>query len=64
LGSDPSPTGIGEFIRSGIKGIHDADGYGEVSETIRIMQQAIKAEEVKVRVYAMIGSLTNSRAHL
>jgi predicted amidohydrolase YtcJ len=51
-----------EFIKSGITSIHDAGGYGEGSETIRMMQQAIKAEEVKVRVYAMIGSLTNSHA--
>jgi predicted amidohydrolase YtcJ len=51
-----------EFIRSGITSIHDAGGYGEGPETIRMMQQAIKAEEVKVRVYAMIGSLTNSHA--
>ena len=49
-----------EFIKAGITSIHDAGGYGEGAETIRIMQQAIKAKEVKVRVYAMIGSLTNS----
>lgn len=49
-----------EFIKAGITSIHDAGGYGEGSETIRIMQQAVNAEEVKVRVYAMVGSLTNS----
>ncbi|MBS8263951.1 amidohydrolase [Mesobacillus boroniphilus] len=49
-----------EFIKAGITSIHDAGGYGEGSETIRIMQQAVKAQEVKVRIYAMVGSLTNS----
>lgn len=49
-----------EFIKAGITSIHDAGAYGDGAETIRIMQQAIKADEVKVRVYAMIGSLTNS----
>jgi predicted amidohydrolase YtcJ len=49
-----------EFIKAGITSIHDAGGYGDGAEIIRIMQQAIKAEEVKTRVYAMVGSLTNS----
>lgn len=49
-----------EFIKAGITSIHDAGAYGDGAESIRIMQQAIKANEVKVRVYAMIGSLTNS----
>lgn len=49
-----------EFIKKGITSIHDAGAYGEGSETIRIMQQAINANEIKVRVYAIIGSLTNS----
>lgn len=49
-----------EFIKAGITSIHDAGGYGDGAETIRIMQQAINDGEVKVRVYAMIGSLTNS----
>ncbi|WP_044390778.1 amidohydrolase [Mesobacillus subterraneus] len=49
-----------EFIKAGITSIHDAGGYGDGAEIIRIMQQAINGGEVKVRVYAMIGSLTNS----
>jgi predicted amidohydrolase YtcJ len=49
-----------EFIKAGITSIHDAGAYGDGADSIRIMQQAIKAEEVKVRVYAMVGSLTNS----
>jgi len=49
-----------EFIKAGITSIHEAGGYGDGAEIIRIMQQAINGGEVKVRVYAMIGSLTNS----
>ncbi len=49
-----------EFIKAGITSIHDAGGYGDGAEIIRIMQQAINGGEIKVRVYAMIGSLTNS----
>lgn len=48
------------FIQAGITSVHDAGAYGEGSETIRIMQQAVKASDIKVRVYAIIGSLTNS----
>ncbi|MBT2663282.1 amidohydrolase [Bacillus sp. ISL-45] len=49
-----------EFIKAGITSIHDAGGYGDGAEIIRIMQQAINGGEVKIRIYAMIGSLTNS----
>lgn len=49
-----------EFIRAGVTSIHDAGAYGNGAEAIRIMQQAIKANEIKVRVNAFIGSLTNS----
>ncbi|MEK5391382.1 amidohydrolase [Margalitia sp. FSL K6-0131] len=49
-----------EFIQAGITSVHDAGAYGEGSEALRIMQQAINAHEIKVRVYAIIGSLTNS----
>lgn len=49
-----------EFIQAGITSIHDAGAYGEGSESLRIMQQAVNANEIEVRVYAIIGSLTNS----
>ncbi|WP_062234535.1 amidohydrolase [Fictibacillus sp. FJAT-27399] len=49
-----------EFIRAGITSIHDAGGYGEGSQNIRIMQQAVQSKDIRVRVYALIGSLTNS----
>ena len=49
-----------EFIQAGITSVHDAGAYGEGSETLRIMQQAVNSKDIKVRVYAIIGSLTNS----
>ncbi|KAB2329721.1 amidohydrolase [Cytobacillus depressus] len=49
-----------EFIQAGITSVHDAGAYGDGADSLRIMQQAINAGEVKVRVYALIGSLTNS----
>nr|WP_263326661.1 amidohydrolase [Neobacillus sp. Marseille-Q6967] len=49
-----------EFIKAGITSVHDAGAYGEGSETLRIMQKAIKSYDIRVRVYAIIGSLTNS----
>ncbi|WNS74997.1 amidohydrolase [Bacillus sp. DTU_2020_1000418_1_SI_GHA_SEK_038] len=49
-----------EFIQAGITSVHDAGAYGDGADSLRIMQQAIHAGEVKVRVYALIGSLTNS----
>ncbi|MFD2682270.1 amidohydrolase [Bacillus seohaeanensis] len=49
-----------EFIQAGITSVHDAGAYGDGSQTLQIMQQAIKSNEINVRVYAIIGSLTNS----
>ncbi|MDR4887864.1 amidohydrolase [Fredinandcohnia sp. QZ13] len=49
-----------EFIQAGVTSIHDAGAYGDGAESFRIMQQAIKEQEIRVRVYAIIGSLTNS----
>ncbi|WP_036654522.1 amidohydrolase [Paenisporosarcina sp. TG-14] len=49
-----------EFIKAGVTSIHDAGAYGEGSENLRIMQQGVKSKDIKVRVYAIIGSLTNS----
>lgn len=49
-----------EFIRAGVTSIHDAGAYGDGSETLRIMQQAVNSNDIQVRVYAIVGSLTNS----
>lgn len=49
-----------EFIQAGVTSIHDAGAYGDGADSLRIMQQAIKEQEIRVRVYAIIGSLTNS----
>ncbi|WHY70091.1 amidohydrolase [Fictibacillus enclensis] len=48
------------FIKEGITSIHDAGAYGEGSETLRIMEQAVRNKDIRVRVYAIMGSLTNS----
>ncbi|MGG1658616.1 amidohydrolase [Brevibacillus sp. NRS-1366] len=47
-----------DFIAAGITSIHDAGGFGP--ENLRMLQQAVKADDIKVRVYAMIGSLNRS----
>lgn len=49
-----------EFLQAGVTSIHDAGAYGEGSETLRIMQQAVNSNDIKVRVFALVGSLTNS----
>ncbi|MBD1382493.1 amidohydrolase [Metabacillus arenae] len=49
-----------EFIKAGITSVHDAGAYGEGAETFRVMQEAVKSSDIKVRVFAIIGSLTNS----
>ncbi|MFC0272860.1 amidohydrolase [Metabacillus herbersteinensis] len=49
-----------EIIQAGITSVHDAGGYGNGSDTLRIMQQAVKSNDIKVRVFAIVGSLTNS----
>lgn len=49
-----------EFIKAGITSIHDAGAYGDGAESLRIMQQSANADELKVRVYALVGSLTDS----
>ncbi|MCM3595730.1 amidohydrolase [Metabacillus idriensis] len=48
------------FIKAGITSVHDAGGYGDGADTLRIMQQAVQSNDIRVRVYAMIGSLTSS----
>ncbi|MGE7760346.1 amidohydrolase [Peribacillus sp. NPDC097895] len=46
------------FIASGITSIHEAGAFGP--ESFRLMQQAIKSKDIRVRIYAMVGSLNNS----
>ena len=46
------------FIAAGITSIHEAGAYGP--ESFRLMQQAIKSKDIRVRIYAMVGSLNNS----
>ncbi|MGG4489101.1 amidohydrolase [Metabacillus idriensis] len=48
------------FIKAGITSVHDAGGYGGGADTLRIMQQAVQSNDIRVRVYAMVGSLTSS----
>lgn len=47
-----------DFIAAGITSIHDAGGYGP--DNLRVMQQAVKAGDVKVRIYAMVCALNHS----
>ncbi|GIO08701.1 amidohydrolase [Brevibacillus reuszeri] len=47
-----------DFIAAGITSIHDAGGFGP--ENLRMLQQAVKADDIKVRVYAMVGALNRS----
>ena len=46
------------FIAAGITSIHEAGAYGP--ESFRLLQQAVKSKDIRVRIYAMIGSLNNS----
>ncbi|MCO0600872.1 amidohydrolase [Peribacillus butanolivorans] len=46
------------FAAAGITSIHEAGAYG--SESFRLLQQAVKSKDIRVRIYAMIGSLNNS----
>lgn len=52
------------FISAGITSVHDAGGYGSGSDILRVMQQSVASRDVKVRIYAMIGSLTNSKSFI
>lgn len=49
-----------EFIKAGITSVHDAGAYGDGADTFRIMQEAVNAKEIDVRIYAFVCSLTNS----
>ncbi|WP_019120644.1 amidohydrolase [Brevibacillus massiliensis] len=44
-----------DFVAAGITSVHDAGGYGP--HNIRAMQQAVRAGDVKVRIYAMAAAL-------
>ncbi|MFE4239629.1 amidohydrolase [Peribacillus butanolivorans] len=46
------------FVAAGITSIHEAGAYGPKS--FRLLQQAVKSKDIRVRIYAMIGSLNNS----
>ncbi|WP_233549504.1 amidohydrolase [Lysinibacillus yapensis] len=46
-----------QLLSYGITSVHDAGGFDENS--FRVMQQASQADQLKLRVYAMIGSLNN-----
>lgn len=48
------------FVKAGITSVHDAGGYGCGPDIIRMMQKGVRSGDIKVRVYAMVGSLTNS----
>lgn len=46
------------FVAAGITSIHEAGGHGP--ESYRLLQQAIKSKDIRVRIYAMICQLNNS----
>lgn len=52
------------FVNVGITSIHDAGGYGSGPDILRVMQQSSMSGDIKVRVYAMIGSLTDSKTFI
>lgn len=52
------------FVKAGITSVHDAGGYGFGPDIIRMMQQGVKSGDIKVRIYAMIGSLTDSEGFI
>lgn len=47
-----------DFVRNGITSIHEAGGYGP--DQLRIIYEAVRDRLVRVRVYAMLGSLNRS----
>ncbi|MED4018517.1 amidohydrolase [Sutcliffiella cohnii] len=49
-----------EFIKAGITSVHDAGAYGDGADTFRVMQEAVNAKDINVRIYAFVCSLTNS----
>ncbi len=49
-----------KLLAYGITSVHDAGGFD--TDSFRIMQQASKGKQLKLRVYAMIGSLNDCEA--
>lgn len=47
-----------DYVASGITSVHDAGGFGP--ENLRVMQKAVQAGDIKVRIYAMVCALNNS----
>lgn len=47
------------FIAYGLTSVHDAGGQGP--DSFRILQQAVKSRDIRVRVYAMICQINNSQ---
>ncbi|ARF18092.1 amidohydrolase [Sporosarcina ureae] len=50
------------FVKSGITSLHDAGSYGWGPDILKLMKKSIDAGDVKNRVYALIGSLTDSES--
>lgn len=46
------------FVAAGITSIHEAGEHGP--ESYRLLQQAVKSKDIRVRIYAMICQLNNS----
>lgn len=50
------------FVESGITSLHDAGSYGWGPDILKLMKKSIDSGDVKNRVYALIGSLTDSES--
>src|SRR5699024_2021953 len=47
------------FVSQGITSVHDAGGYSQADELVKAMKIAIEQDKVQVRIYSLIGSLTD-----
>ncbi|PIC70872.1 amidohydrolase [Sporosarcina sp. P16b] len=52
------------FVESGITSLHDAGSYGWGPDILKLMKTSIDSGDVKNRVYALIGSLTDSESFI
>ncbi|WP_342535995.1 amidohydrolase [Sporosarcina sp. FSL K6-3508] len=52
------------FVKAGITSVHDAGSYGWGPNVLHLMKKSIGSGDVKVRVYAIVGSLTDSKAFI
>ncbi|PIC91006.1 amidohydrolase [Sporosarcina sp. P21c] len=52
------------FVESGITSLHDAGSYGWGPDILKLMKKSIDSGDVKNRVYALIGSLTDSESFI